>query len=121
MAFHRTFALVTLAVLLIGVVLASVDAVQRRPSARYRIWLVVSSATVGIQALVGIALAIHGDRPHSGVHFLLGPLVLVTLPIAKRVASTRSGEQRQAGVLVAGAAIAFVLALGSLVTGGSGS
>lgn len=120
MGFHRVLALVVLALLLIAVVVGLLALARPAWGQRYPLFLRIVSAAIGIQAVVGIVLLLGGQRPKAGLHFLFGPLVLFTLPVAARIAERRRGRDHGL-VLVGGAALAFVIALLALVTGGGGA
>ncbi|GAC1344197.1 MAG: hypothetical protein NVSMB29_17630 [Candidatus Dormibacteria bacterium] len=117
MEFHRAWALVVLAVLVVAVVAGGLALGRREWDRRYATYLRVCSGVIGIQALVGIVLLLAGQRPGRGLHFLFGPAVLVALPVAERVAARHQGRRR-ASVRLGGAAVALVFALASFVTGG---
>ncbi len=75
------------------------------------------SAVIGLQAVFGIVLAIMGHRPaDGGTHFVVGPLTLFALPLARRVAAGRSDRAASAILAVAW----FVLMLLTLRAVGSG-
>ncbi len=75
------------------------------------------SGLIGVQALLGIVLAVMGNRPADGAtHFVVGPLTLLVLPMARRTASGRSDRAESAIVAVAW----FVLMLLALRAVGSG-
>ena len=79
---------------------------------------VAMSALIGLQALFGIALAIMGDRPVDGAtHFVVGPLTLVALPLARRVAGGRS-DRSQSAILAVGWFALMLLALRAVGSGG---
>lgn len=78
---------------------------------------VAMSGVIGLQALFGIILAVMGNRPADGAtHFVVGPLTLFVLPVARRVASGRSDRAASAILAVAW----FVLMLLTLRAVGSG-
>jgi hypothetical protein len=77
----------------------------------------VMAALIGLQAIFGIVLALMGDRPADGsTHFVVGPLTLFVLPLARRTAAGRSERAASAILAVAW----FVLLLLTLRAVGSG-
>ena len=75
------------------------------------------SALIGVQAVFGILLALAGNRPADGAtHFVVGPLTLFVLPVARRAAAGRSDRAASAILAVAW----FVLMLLTLRAVGSG-
>ena len=75
------------------------------------------SAVVGVQALLGISLAISGDRPADWTHFIFGPLTLLVLPVAVRVSARREGRAA-ASWLLGGWTALLLLTLRAVGTGG---
>ncbi|MBJ7594382.1 MAG: hypothetical protein JF886_05870 [Candidatus Dormibacteraeota bacterium] len=76
------------------------------------------SGLIGLQALFGVALAIMGNRPSDGAtHFIVGPLTLVALPLARRVAAGRS-DRAVSAILAVGWFVLMLLALRSVGSGG---
>jgi heme A synthase len=115
---HRTLAIVVVLLALGGTVWA-VHGWLRSGSVhpRLRTFTIAMSGVIGVQALFGIILAIQGDRPADGAtHFVVGPLTLFVLPIARRVSAGRSGRAASATLAVAW----FVLLLLTLRAVGSG-
>jgi heme A synthase len=118
LAAHRTLAIVVV-LLALGGTLWAVHDWLRRGSVHRRLmtFTAAMSAVIGLQALFGIILAIQGDRPADGAtHFVVGPLTLFVLPIARRVSAGRSDRASSAMLAVAW----FVLLLLTLRAVGSG-
>jgi heme A synthase len=115
---HRTLAIVVVLLALAGT-LWGVHDWLRRGSVHPRLMslTIAMSGVIGLQALLGIILALQGDRPADGAtHFIVGPLTLFVLPIARRVSAGRSGRAASATLAVAW----FVLLLLTLRAVGSG-
>jgi heme A synthase len=115
---HRTLAIVV-ALLALGGTLWSVHSWLRNGSVHPRLMTltIAMSGVIGVQALFGITLAIQGDRPtDAATHFVVGPLTLFVLPIARRLSAGRSGRAASATLAVAW----FVLLLLTLRAVGSG-
>jgi heme A synthase len=118
LAVHRALALVVVLLALGGTLWAVHDWLRRGAvHPRLMTFTVAMSAVVGVQALLGILLAVQGNRPVDGAtHFVVGPLTLFALPIARRVAAGRSDRASSATLAVAW----FVLLLLALRAVGSG-
>ena len=118
LAVHRTLAVAVVLLALAGTLWAVHDWLRRGSIHPRLLTLTVAmSAVVGLQALFGIVLAIQGFRPVDGAtHFVVGPLTLFDLPIARRVAAGRSDRASSATLAVAW----FVLLLLTLRAVGSG-
>jgi hypothetical protein len=79
---------------------------------------IAMSGVIGLQALFGITLAIMGNRPADGTtHFVVGPLTLFVLPVARRVAAGRSDRAGSAILAVAWFAL-MLLTLRAVGSGG---
>jgi heme A synthase len=115
---HRTLALIVVILALGGTLWAVHDWLRVGAiHPRLLLFTVAMSAVIGLQALFGILLAIGGNRPVDGAtHFVVGPLTLVVLPVARRLAVGRSDRAASAMYAVAW----FVLLLLTLRAVGSG-
>jgi heme A synthase len=115
---HRSLALFVV-VLALGGTIWAVHAWLRRGSVHPRLLTltVAMSGVIGVQALLGILLAVTGRRPVDGsTHFVVGPLTLFVLPVARRAIAGRSDRAASAMLAVAW----FVLLLLTLRAVGSG-
>ena len=77
-------------------------------SGGFRSTLVLTEALFIVQALVGIAMFLGGRRPHDGLHWLYGILLVIVLPIA---ATYISGRDTRREPLVYGIAGLFMAGL----------
>jgi hypothetical protein len=76
------------------------------------------SGLVGLQGLFGITLALMGDRPADGdTHFVVGPLTLFVLPVARRLGA-RQSERAAAAILAVAWFALMLLALRAVGSGG---
>jgi heme A synthase len=80
-------------------------------------WVLV--ALLAAQGIFGALLAFSGDRPASGLHYLVGPLTLLPLPIAL-LAAGRFQQRRAALLLALGWLLTVGLALRATGSGGLG-
>jgi heme A synthase len=89
---------------------------RQAPSGSFRATLVLTEGLFVVQGLVGIAMYFGGSRPHDQLHWLYGPLLVITLPIA---ASYLSGRESRREALVYGLAALFMfgLAIRAYMTG----
>ena len=115
-AIHQRLGYALLAVLAIGLVLSllAVRSPHHLPTVRAYLWL--SFAALSVQAALGIALAIAGQRPADGLHFIYGPVSWVALPVALLCARGGSAR-REAWILTLGFLVAFLLVVRALMTG----
>jgi heme A synthase len=85
--------------------------VRKQPaSGGYRSLLVITEGVFIVQGLIGIVLVLGGRRPHDGLHWLYGILLVIALPIAATYASGHGGRRESlvygiAGLFMAGLAI----------------
>ena len=86
-------------------------------SGGFRSTLVLTEALFIVQGLVGIGMFLGGRRPHDGLHWLYGILLVIVLPIA---ATYTSGRDTRREPLVYGIAGLFMagLTIRALTTGG---
>ncbi|MEO8899776.1 MAG: hypothetical protein ABI352_00140 [Candidatus Dormibacter sp.] len=116
---HRTLAII-IVLLTLGGTLWAVHDWLRRGSIHPRLvtLTIAMSGVIGLQALFGIILAIQGDRPADGAtHFIVGPLTLFVLPVARRVSAGRSDRASSATLAVAWFAL-LLLTLRAVGSGG---
>ena len=78
------------------------------PGGGFRSTLVLTEGLFVIQGLVGIAMFLAGRRPHDGLHWLYGILLVIVLPIA---ASFSAGRDQRRQALVYGIAGLFMAGL----------
>jgi heme A synthase len=83
---------------------------QQPASGGYRSALVITEGVFIVQGLIGIVLFLGGRRPHDGLHWLYGILLVIALPIAATYASGHEGRRESlvygiAGLFMAGLAI----------------
>ena len=116
---HQKIAVVVVLAALVGTMATGYAAYRGSNVARLRPIVWAMSALLLLQAALGIALAAGGNRPMDGLHFVYGPLLLFSLPVALLIARGRS--QRDAGiVLTLGWLVTLVLSLRAVGTGGFG-
>ena len=116
---HRSLALLVVLLALGGTIWA-VHNWLRRGSVHPRLLTltVAMSAVVGVQALLGILLAVTGRRPLDGsAHFVVGPLTLFVLPVARRAIAGRSDRAASAMLAVAWVVL-LLLTLRAVGSGG---
>ena len=117
-AFHRALAFIVVLLALGGSIWAVHDWLRRGAiHPRLMTLTIAMSAVIGVQAVLGILLAVMGNRPaDGGTHFVVGPLALFVLPVARRVIAGRPDRHAAATLAVAW----FVLLLLTLRAVGSG-
>lgn len=106
-------------VALLGSIWSGYVASRMRGGARLGLYGSATTAVVVLQAIFGIILAALGERPHDGLHFLFGPLTLLSLPVARGLARTPSWTARtRAIVVLAGWVVTLGVSLRAVGTGG---
>jgi heme A synthase len=101
----------------VGALWAGYCVIRRTPSPGLRVYLLLSEGVIGVQAVLGIGLAVAGHRPHDSLHFVYGPLVLLSLPVAYLV-GTRTDERGEHLALLGGCVAVVLLSLRAIQTGG---
>ncbi len=117
---HRELAVAIVLVALLGSIWAGYVASRMRGGGR-RLGLYGSATTAVavLQAIFGIVLAALGARPQDGLHFVFGPLTLLSLPVARGIARTpRWTARTHAVVIAAGWVVTLGLGLRAVGTGG---
>lgn len=88
------------------------------PTGSYLGALVIMEAVALFQGLVGLIVLATGHRPDSGLHYLYGVAIALTLPVAYSYA--RLGDDRRASGIYALAGLLLVaLAIRASTTGGT--
>jgi heme A synthase len=116
---HRELAVAIVLVALLGSIWAGYFASRMRGEGRLGLYGSATTAVVVLQAIFGIVLATAGARPQDGLHFLFGPLTLLSLPVARGIARTpRWTARTHAVVVAAGWVMTLGLGLRAVGTGG---
>jgi len=114
---HQRLAEAVLLLGIVGTLWAAGSIVLRRPSPGLRVYVILSEGVVGLQALLGIGLAIAGHRPHDSLHFVYGPAVLLSLPVAMFL-GRRMEERGEHLALLGGCTAVVLLSIRAIQTGG---
>jgi heme A synthase len=120
LAVHRVLAIVIVLLALGGTIWAVHDWLGRGAvHPRLMTFTIAMSAVIGLQAVFGIILAVTGNRPVDGTtHFIVGPATLFVLPVARRVASTRSSDRAATAILAVAWFVLLLLTLRAVGSGG---
>jgi heme A synthase len=100
----------------VGAVWAAYCVIRRTPSPGLRVYVLLSEAVIAVQAALGIGLALAGHRPHDNLHFIYGPAVLLSLPVAYLI-GTRLDERGEHLALLGGCVAVVLLSLRAIQTG----
>jgi len=114
---HQKLAVVIVLLALAGTMWAGYAAYRGLRVDRLRLAGRVMSTVLALQAALGIALAVAGNRPADSLHFVYGPVLLFSLPVADIFTRGRT-QQGKAVVLAAGWLLALALSLRAAGTGG---
>src|SRR5947209_11953292 len=78
--------------------------------------LVIAEGIIAVQAILGIALLIQGQRPHDSLHYLYGVVALLTLPGAYLY--TLQGTVRGSSLILAIACVFLIgICIRAITTG----
>jgi hypothetical protein len=113
---HQRLANAVLLLGLVGTLWAALNIWQRRVSPALRAYLRLTELAIVVQALVGLGLFVGGNRPAESLHWIYGPAVLLSLPVAW-VLTRGSGERREAWGLMFGSLAVFLLTIRAIGTG----
>ncbi len=100
----------------VGALWAAWCVFRRAASPGLRVYVMLTEAVIAVQAALGIALAVGGNRPHESLHFLYGPAVLLSLPAAMLI-GWRSDERGEHLALLGGCVAVVLLSLRAIKTG----
>ncbi|HEY6468610.1 MAG TPA: hypothetical protein VI434_02485 [Candidatus Dormibacteraeota bacterium] len=84
--------------------------------ATVRVYLILTSGVVALQAVVGLVLVLTGSRPAELIHWFYGGATLIALPLCAWIGRRRSATQERIW-LVGGAVATFLFAIRALTTG----
>lgn len=116
---HRELAFAIVLVTLLGSIWSGYVASRLRGRGRLGLYGSATTALLVLQAAAGIVLAALGARPQDGLHFLFGPLTLLSLPVARGLARAPSWTPRARAIAVAaGWVVTLGLGLRAVGTGG---
>jgi hypothetical protein len=115
---HQRLAAAVVLLGIVGAVVAAVGVARGGPAATLRSFLILASALVGVQVVVGGILWLRGYRPEERLHYLYGALVLAAIPAARRYAAGARSGRGEASLLLAGCVALVLLAVRAMTTGG---
>ncbi len=84
--------------------------------ATVRVYLILASGVVALQAVVGLVLVLTGSRPAQIIHWFYGGATLVALPLCAWIGRSRPENQERLW-LVGGAVATFLFAVRAVTTG----
>jgi hypothetical protein len=120
---HAVIGYAVVAVFTVGWVWGLVALIRRRePGGRFWTWLTVAQITAALQAAIGIALLLLGDRPTTWLHYVygLGPLLILAIAhaMSREIQRQRADTRFAPWMLFAAASfICFGLSGRALMTG----
>ena len=117
MIVHQRLAAAVIVVGVVGIALAAAGVIRGTPGPTLRAYVILASALIGVQVVVGGILFLAGHRPAEPIHHLYGGLVLAALPVSRRL-SRGSAERGEAWALLAGCVAVVLLGVRALATGG---
>ena len=116
MQLHDKFGFIVTFVAVVGALAAVVALLRPSLLPAIRVYLRLTVAVVGVQAVIGVVLVATGHRPSQGIHWFYGAATLLSLPIAFAIGSRLPA--REEPLWVVGGAVATVLfAFRALSTG----
>lgn len=115
MIIHDRLGFIVLVLALVGAILTSISLIRPALLATVRLYLLLTTGVVALQAAVGLVLVLTGSRPQL-LHWFYGGATLASLPLCAWLGRRLGG--RQWHLWLAGGAIAtFLFALRALTTG----
>ncbi len=114
---HELLAWLAIAVGLVALAVAAAAALGRASRLAIDRAILGVIAAVGVAGLVGLGVAATGDGPADGLHWLYGPIALVSLPVARYLAGTRRPSRRIGQFVAIGALVLLAALLRLFMTG----
>jgi hypothetical protein len=116
MSVHARLGVVVVAVAVVGALLTLLA--RSRPSAipTVRVFVRLCAGTAAVEALIGLAMVVGGQRPAEAIHFFYGAATVIPIPAAEVLARRR--DSRSATLyLLSGAAATALFGLRAVTTG----
>jgi uncharacterized membrane protein YiaA len=116
MSIHARLGIAVLVVAAVGALLALLA--RNRPGAvpTVRVFVRLCAAAAAVEAFIGLALVIAGNRPAEGLHFFYGAATVISIPAADLLAR-RVRPQSETLYLLAGATATVLFGLRAVTTG----
>ena len=118
MIVHQRLAAAVVLLGIVGIAVAAVGVARGTPGATLRSFVILASALIGVQVVVGGLLFLTGHRPQDRLHYLYGGLVLAAIPVARRYGAGSRSQRGEAWALLAGCVAVVLLAVRAMTTGG---
>jgi hypothetical protein len=113
---HGRFGVAVILVAAVGVVLVLLARFRPANIPTVRVFVRLCAAAAGVEALIGIALAIAGHRPAETIHFFYGAATVIPIPAAELLAR-RVRPEAEVMYLLAGVAATALFGLRAVTTG----
>ncbi len=116
MSVHGRLGAAVIAVAAVGALLVLLA--RGRPSAlpTLRVFVRLCAGAAALEALIGLALVVAGNRPTEGIHFFYGAATVVPIPAAE-VLARRVGARDEMFYLLAGTVATVLFGIRALTTG----
>jgi hypothetical protein len=115
---HARLGVAVVAVAVVGALLTLLA--RNRPGVypTVRVFVQLCAAAAAVEAVIGLAMVIGGQRPAEGIHFFYGAATVIPIPLADRLAR-RAHPSSETLYLLAGAAATALFGLRAVTTGSS--
>jgi hypothetical protein len=113
---HARLGVAVVAVAVVGALLTLLA--RSRPGAvpTVRVFVQLCAAAAAVEAVIGLAMVIGGQRPAEGIHFFYGAATVIPIPLADAMAR-RVHPGSETLYLLAGAAATALFGLRAVTTG----
>jgi hypothetical protein len=118
MSLHGRLGIAVLVVAAVGALLAVLA--RNRPGTvpTVRVFVRLCAGAAAVEAFIGLALVVAGNRPAEGIHFFYGAATVIPIPAADLLAR-RVQPQSEMLYLLAGAVATVLFGLRAVTTGSS--
>ncbi|MHB8490437.1 MAG: hypothetical protein ACYDCS_14135 [Candidatus Dormibacteria bacterium] len=116
MLVHDRLGFIVSVLAFVGALAALASLVRPQLLATVRVYLILATGVVALQAAVGLVLVLTGSRPAQLLHWFYGAATLVALPLTAWIGRRRPARAEQLWI-VGGAVATFLFALRAIATG----
>ena len=116
MSFHARLGVAVILVAVVGVVLALIARARPGAAPTVRVFVRLCAAAAAVEALIGLAMVVSGQRPSEAIHFFYGAATVLPIPIAEAMGRRRA-PRAQVTYLLYGAAATALFGLRAATTG----
>jgi hypothetical protein len=113
---HARLGVAVVAVAVVGALLTLIARGRPGVYPTVRVFVQLCAAAAAVEAVIGLAMLIGGQRPAEGIHFFYGAATVIPIPLSEGLAR-RTHPRSETLYLLAGAAATALFGLRAATTG----